>query len=138
MEKATEFDDQEPVKLPNHMLAILSSEDGPESILEALNRDGFSSEDVGVMMGADDAAKLDALCGKKGFFAKLATSGVDMGDRDTDYIKQYRKALMEGRSVIAIEAKDEEARVDARRILKSAGAHFVTYFGQFVTEVLEA
>ena len=61
-----------------------------------------------------------------------------MGDRDTDYLKQYRGALLNGRTVIGVVAKDDEARNNARKILKQRGARFITFFGRFVTEVLEA
>jgi hypothetical protein len=30
----------------------------------------------------------------------MLTSGVDMGDRDTEYFKQYRRALLDGQTVI--------------------------------------
>jgi hypothetical protein len=85
-----------------------------------------------------DAAKLDAASGKKGLFAKLATAGVDMGDRDTDYIKRYRRAVLNGRTVIAVAAKNDDARDRARQILKARGARFITFFGRFVTQVPEA
>ena len=70
-------------------------------------------------------------------FSPFLTSGVDMGDRDTDYIKQYRRALLNGRPVIAVVAKDDDDRNKARQILKTRGARFITFFGRFVTEVLE-
>jgi hypothetical protein len=79
-----------------------------------------------------------AATGKKGFFAKMLTSGVDMGDRDTEYFKQYRKALLEGHTVIGVEAKNDETRDEVKQILKTHGARFITFFGRFVTEVLEA
>ena len=61
-----------------------------------------------------------------------------MGDRDTDYLKQYRKALLNGRTVIGVVVKNDATRKTVRKILKERGARFVIFFGQFVTEVLEA
>ena len=61
-----------------------------------------------------------------------------MGDRDTDYIKRYRTAVRNGQTVIAVAAKDDETRDRARQILKTHGARFITFFGRFVTQVLEA
>ena len=85
-----------------------------------------------------DAERLDAATGKKGLFAKIFTSGVDMGDRDTEYFKQYRNALLAGRTVVGVVAKNDETKNEARQILKQGGASFITYFGRFVTEVMEA
>jgi hypothetical protein len=39
---------------------------------------------------------------------------------------------------IGVVAKDDEARNNARKILKQRGARFIRFFGRFVTEVLEA
>jgi hypothetical protein len=139
MEQASEFDDQESLIIPaDHILAIILDPDQATGIVETLKRNGFSPNDIGVLSGMEDAAKLDAACGKKGFFAKLATAGVDLGDRDTDYIKQYRRAVLNGRTVMAVAAKDNDARDRARQILRAGGARFITFFGRFVTQVLEA
>ena len=139
MEEASEFDDQKSLTIPaDHILAIIMDSDEATGTVEALNHNGFSPNDIGVLSGMEDAAKLDAASGKKGFFAKLATAGVDMGDRDTDYIKQYRRAVLNGRTVIAVAAKDNDARDRARQILRGRGARFITFFGRFVTQVLEA
>ena len=139
MEKASEFDDRESLTIPaDHILAIVMDSEEVTGIVENLNDNGFSPKDIGVLTGMDDAAKLDAACGEKGFFAKLATVGLDMGDRDTDYIKRYRKAVLNGRAVIAVAAKGDDARESARQILKVRGARFITFFGRFVTQVLEA
>ena len=139
MEEASEFDDQESLTIPaDHILAIIMDSDEATGIVETLNYNGFSPDDIGVLSGMEDAAKLDAASGKKGFFAKLATAGVDMGGRDTDYIKQYRRAVLNGRTIIAVAAKDNDARDRARQILRARGARFITFFGRFVTQVLEA
>jgi hypothetical protein len=106
-------------------------------IVEDLKNNGFSSDDIGVLAELEDAAKLAAGSGKKGLLAKLVT-GIDIGDRDTDYIKQYRRAVLNGRTVIAVMAKNDEARKRARKILKARRARFIAFFGEFVTELLEA
>ena len=139
MKTANEFDDQESVPVPdNHVLAIVRDSDEARAIVETLNANGFSPEEIGILTGTADAEKLDAATGKKGFFAKMVTSGIDMGDRDSEYFKQYRNALLEGRSVLGVVAKNEQTRNTARQILKERGATFITFFGRFVTEVLEA
>jgi hypothetical protein len=139
MEEASKFDEQESLTVPaNQVLAIITDLPEAKELVQILNRNGFSADEIGVLTGIEDAEKLDAAGGKQGFFAKLFTAGVEMGDRDTDYLKQYRRALLNGRSVIGVVAKDDEARDIARKLLKQRGARFITFFGRFVTEVLEA
>jgi hypothetical protein len=138
MEKASEFDDRESLTIPvDHLLAIVMDSDEAIGIVENLNHTGFSPSDIGVLTGKEDAAKFDAACGKKGFVAKLATAGVDLGDRDTDYLKRYRRAVLNGRTVIAVAAKDDDALDKARQVLEARGARFITFFGRFVTQVLK-
>jgi ABC-type branched-subunit amino acid transport system substrate-binding protein len=91
MKTATEFDDQESLPVPDsHILAIVANSDEAKAIVETLNANGFSPDEIGILTGATDAERLDAATGKKGLFAKIVTSGIDMGDRNTDYFKQYR------------------------------------------------
>jgi hypothetical protein len=138
MEKASEFDDRASLTIPaNHLLAIIMDSGEAGGIVEDLKNNGFSSDDIGVLAELEDAAKLAAASGKKGLLAKLVT-GIDIGDRDTDYIKQYRRAVLNGRTVIAVMAKNDEARKKARKILKARGARFIAFFGEFGTELLEA
>ena len=139
MKTATKFDDQESLPVPdNHIFAIVPNSEEAGAIVETLNANGFSPDEIGILTGATDAERLDAATGKKGLFAKIFTSGVDMGDRDTEYFKQYRKALLAGRTVLGVVAKNDETKDQARQILKQGGASFITYFGRFVTEVMEA
>ena len=139
MEKASKFDDQESLTVPaNQVLAIIMDLSQAKEIVQILSRNGFPADEIGLLTGIEDAEKFDAAAGKQGFFSKLFTAGVEMGDRDTDYLKQYRRALLNGRTVIGAVAKDDEARNKARKILKQRGARFITFFGRFVTEVLEA
>jgi hypothetical protein len=139
MHKARKFDEVESLAIPaNQVLAIFMDSDEAKQVVQALNQSGFSSGEIGVLAGSEDAGILDAAAGKQGFLSKLFTAGIDLGDRDTDYIKQYRRALLNGRTVIGVLAKDNEARDKARKILKGRGARFITFFGRFVTEVLEA
>jgi hypothetical protein len=106
MKSASKFDDQESLPVPdNHILAIIKNPDEAKVIVETLNGSGFAPDDIGLLTGEADGEKLDAVTGRKGFFAKMLASGVDMGDRDTEYFKQYRRALLEGHTVIGVEAK---------------------------------
>jgi hypothetical protein len=137
VKKAREFDDQESLGVPvNHLLAIIADEDKAKVVVESLTRNGFSPDEIGILKATAGAEKLGAVTGHKGFFAKILTCGIDMGDRDTDYLEQYRRALLNGLTVVGVAAKNDEAREKGTRILKTCRARFITFFGRFVTEVL--
>jgi hypothetical protein len=101
MEKAKKFDDTESLTVPaNQVLAIIMDSDEATDVVQTLNQNGFSSDEIGVLAGTVDAGKLDAAAGKQGFLSRLFAAGVEIGDRDTDYLKQYRRALLNGRTVV--------------------------------------
>ena len=83
---------------------------------------------MGVPTEMEDASKLDAASGNKGFFAKLVTSGIDRGDKDTDYIKRCRRSLLNGPTVIAVATKDDEERNKARQNTQGARRTFHYFF----------
>jgi hypothetical protein len=130
MKSAIEFDDKEKLAVPiNHILGVVNSDIEAAVIVDTLNKNGFSADEIGVLTGAEESTKLDAATGNKGLFSKLATAGVDAGDRDTDYLSKYRRALLSGRAVIAVVANNHETRESARKILKEGNARFITFSG---------
>jgi hypothetical protein len=139
MEQTSEFDGRESLTVPaNHLLAIIMEPEEASRTVQALSQSGFSRGEIAVLTGLEEAADLEQATGEKGFLTKLLTSGIDGGDEATPYIKQYRRAAMNGRTVIAVEARTNEARDKAREILKAVGgARFITFLGRFTIEILE-
>jgi hypothetical protein len=79
MKIAKGFDNQESLPLPaNQMLAIVADKDMATHVTEVLNQNGFTPDDIGILVGPQDARKLDAATGAKGIFAKILTTGIDM------------------------------------------------------------
>jgi hypothetical protein len=56
-------------------------------------------------------------------------------DQMPDFLT-YEAALRDGRSVVAVRARDRPAMLRARAVLEPAGAHFMNFFGRFSTEEL--
>jgi hypothetical protein len=105
MKKARDFENAESIGIPiNHLVSILRDSKRSKDVVEALHRGGFSTDEIGVLSGDEGVAKFDSAYGRRGLLAKLATSGVDMGDRDTDYIKEFRDAILNGQTVIIVMA----------------------------------
>jgi hypothetical protein len=139
MDQAKEFDDKDSVAYPaNRIFAVFDEHNRARKTVSLLNEEDFRPGEVDLLSGLADARKLDAASGETGLFAKLVTFGTDIRDRDTDYVKQYRQALYDGKSVLAVVAKGEQMRDHVRHILKSQGAHFVVLFGRFTVEILES
>ncbi len=133
MDQAKDFDDKDAVTDPtNRIFAVFDEHKRAQKTVSLL------LAEIGLLSGLADATKLDAASGQTGLFAKLSASGVEMRDRDTHYVKQYRQALHDGKTVLAVVAKGEQMRDHVRHILKSQGAHFVVLFGRFAVEVLES
>lgn len=54
-------------------------------------------------------------------------------DQTPDFLV-YEAALLEGRTVIAVRLRDRDAMVLAAAVLERHGAHFLNWFGRFMTE----
>jgi hypothetical protein len=137
--EATNFEGKESLGTPvNQVFAIIDPADRVQEAVQALKEAGIKPDEIGVLNGPSDAEKLDAAIGKEGPLAKLASTGADFGDKDTDYLGEYRKALSEGHAVVAVTAKKGEAREELGEILKLHGARFINSFGRFIIERLES
>ena len=119
------------------MYATFHDAETAQQAAKALNQIGIEPAGIGLLVGNEDAAKLDAATGEHGFLAKVQRMGLEMGDTDTDYLAYYRRALLEGQAVIAVVTHDDASRTKVRTLLKTYGAHAMTYFGQFRTEIWE-
>jgi hypothetical protein len=139
MEQKGELDRQEPLTTPpDHVLAIIMEPEEASHTVQTLKESGFLRDEIDVLTEWEGAADPEQSTGRKRFLARLLTSAINDGDEAAHYIKLYRRAAINGRTVIAVEANNEQARDKARQILRSVGrARFITFFGRFATEVLE-
>lgn len=138
MDEATDFEDKGSLGHPrSQVYATFHDAETAQQAAKALNQIGIEPAGIGLLVGNEDAAKLDAATGEHGFLAKVQRMGLEMGDTDTDYLAYYRRALLEGQAVIAVVTHDDASRTKVRTLLKTYGAHAMTYFGQFRTEIWE-
>jgi hypothetical protein len=136
MDEATDFEDEESLNHPrSQVYAIFHHVETARRAAKELNQIGIEPAGIGLLVGNEDAAKLDAATGEHGFLAKVVRMGLEMGDTDTDYLGYYRRALLQGYAVIAVVTHDDASRTKVRTLLKTCGAHAMTYFGQFSTEI---
>ena len=138
MDEATDFEDKESLGHPrSQVYATFHDVETARRAAKELNQIGIEPAAIGLLVGNEDAAKLDAATGEHGFLAKVQRMGLEMGDTDTDYLSYYRRALLKGHTVIAVVTHDDASRTKVRRLLKTYGAYSMTYFGQFRTEIWE-
>jgi hypothetical protein len=138
MDEATNFEDEESLGHPrSQVYATFHDAETARRAAKELNQIGIEPAGIGILVGNEDAAKLDAATGEHGFLAKVVRMGLEMGDTDTDYLAYYRRALLKGYAVIAVVTPDDASRTKVRTLLKTYGAYAMTYFGQFSTEIWE-
>jgi hypothetical protein len=138
MNEATDFEDKESIGHPrSQVYATFRDAETARRAAKELNQIGIEPAGIGLLVGNKDAAKLDAATGEHGFLAQVERMGLQMGDTDTDYLAYYRRALLEGYAVITVVTHDDASRTKVRTLLKTYGAHAMTYFGQFSTEIWE-
>ena len=136
MRDARKFKDEEALDHPiDQICAIVQSQHSLDTIIHTLGENGFKADAIGLLQGKKDAQKLDQATGKQGLLAKVAKMWPEFGD--SAYLEQYRKALIQDKAVVGIAVQDENEASKVRQILKSGGARFLVYFGEFVVEVLE-
>src|SRR6476620_10841493 len=110
MDQAKEFDDKDSGAYPaDRIFAVFDEHNRARKTVSLLNEEDFRPAEVDLLSGLADARKLDAASGETGLFAKLPIFGVDMGDRDSDYVKEYRQVLLDGKSVLAVVARRAHA-----------------------------
>jgi hypothetical protein len=50
----------------NHILGVVNSDIEAAVVVDTLNKNGFSGDEIGVLTGAEESTKLDAATGNKG------------------------------------------------------------------------
>jgi hypothetical protein len=125
-----------PRRLPttNRLMAVLDTAAEAAAAGTALAREGFGTDDVLVLRGAEDADRIDSLGNAGGFWTRARRLlSFTLADQAVD-LAVYVAALRDGRTVLSVLAEGDDAKERARRALTGAGAHFLNFFGRFATE----
>jgi hypothetical protein len=118
----------------NRLLAVLDTAEAAAAALAALTGAGFGGDAVLVLQGEADADRIDSIGKVGGAWARVRRLlSFTVADQMVD-LAVYEAALRDGRTVLAVLARRDDARARARRSLVGAGAHFVNFFGRFATE----
>ena len=102
-----------------------------------LRRAGVPTDQVTVLRGLEGAARIDATGATTGLLARLRQAvSFTIADQMPDFVL-YEAALADGRAVLAVPVASDEAKDAVRQILLRHGAHFINFYGRFVTEEME-
>ena len=118
----------------NRLLAVLDTAEAAAAVIATLAAEGFGDDAVLVLRGDADGDRIDSVGNVGGTWARVRRLlSFTMADQMVD-LAVYVAALRDGRTVVAVLARGDDARSRAREALVGAGAHFVNFFGRFANE----
>src|SRR6266508_6348005 len=118
----------------NRIMAVLDTAEAATTATGELARAGFRPEAITVLLGNEDADRIDSLGKVRGRWTRAwRLLQFTQTDQMVDLVV-YEAALRDGRTVIAVHAPRMKDRDQAKRILDAAGAHFMNFFGRIATE----
>ena len=80
MDEAIDFEDEESLGHPrNQVYAIIDDPENARRAAKELNSIGIEPANIGLLIGKEDATKLNAATGEHGFLAKVARIGLEFG-----------------------------------------------------------
>jgi hypothetical protein len=118
----------------NRLMAVLDNAEAATMATGELSRAGFGPEAVTILLGDEDADRIDSLGKVRGPWTRAwRLLQFTQTDQMVDLVV-YEAALRDGRTVIAVHAPRMKDRDRAKRALDAAGAHFMNFFGRIATE----
>ena len=118
----------------NRLLAVLDNTEAATTATNALIRAGFGPEAITVLLGNEDADRIDSLGKVRGRWTRAwRLLQFTQTDQMVDLVV-YEAALRDGRTIIAVHAPRMKDRERAKLALGAAGAHFMNFFGRIATE----
>lgn len=100
----------------------------------ALTTAGFATDDIAVLGGPAGLDRLGRLGPPPGRGARVVRLfQFVLMDQTPDFLV-YERALLDGRSIVAVRVADRAAMVRARAALETHGGHFLNHFGRLYTE----
>jgi hypothetical protein len=89
---------------------------------------------IDVLAGDDGLDRLGRLGPRPGPLSRVVRAFQFMTMDQTPDFLVYERALLDGRAVVAVRVSDRERMRVAADLLTRHGAHFLNYFGRYMTE----
>ena len=116
------------------LLAVLPDPELAAAAAAALKAAGIPDRDITILRGDEGSSRFDPTGAVHGLFARLRRIvSFTVMDQLPD-MAFYDAAIRSGQAVLMVRARGDGTKVDAIRIVRDHGAHFVNYYGRFATE----
>lgn len=100
----------------------------------AVRAAGIDQADIRILTGTEGRDAFRALGASASPLARIIRGVQFMSMDQMPDLPTYEQAIVEGRTVIAVRPKGRPALLGAKGALMANGAHFLNYFGRFMTE----
>jgi hypothetical protein len=107
-------------------------EDAPVAVQAVLA--ARTADAVDLLAGEDGLERLGRLGPRPGPLSRVVRAFQFMTMDQTPDFLVYEHALLDGRAVVAVRVSDRERMRTAADLLTREGAHFLNYFGKYMTE----
>jgi hypothetical protein len=120
----------------NHVVAVLDTPDQTSCALDRLLGGGFLESEIELHRGTEDADRVEAGTGRRGFQDWLIRlfQSVGLKNAEIEMKDRYEQALRTGHTVLAVMAPTDERKDLAAHILRECGGHFINFFGHLNVE----
>jgi hypothetical protein len=132
----TEDGDSKPIlRYPTGwLLAVLDDRTAAAEAASAARAAGIPQADIRILTGTEGRDAFRALGASASPLARVIRGVQFMSMDQMPDLPAYEAAIVEGRTVIAVHPKGRPALLAAKDALTAHGAHFLNYFGRFMTE----
>jgi hypothetical protein len=125
------------LRTTGQLLAVIDDPALAPGVIADLARAGVDPTVVTLLRADEGADRIDATGAATGRRARLRQAlSFTMVDQVPDF-SVYEAALRDGRVVLALPVRSDEAKAAVRGIFRSHGAHFINHYGRFATEEVE-
>lgn len=117
-----------------HMTTILDTQEQVEQVKARLIEAGYAPEAIAVFSGETALRHIDQDGRKHGWMARFLRNIQDYVADETQTLKKYQQACLQGKHVMYIHAATPGTKATVRDILRDHGGYETHFFGPYVME----
>ncbi len=127
-----------PIGYPmNRLLGVIDDPTAAAAAMTDLRANGIATDDLELLRGDEGADRMDGVGDVSGRLGRLRRAfDFTLMDQLVDFAS-YEWALRDGRAVVMVRVRGDEAKAAATSILHGHGGHFINYYGRFATEEVQ-
>ena len=122
----------------NAVVGVLDTAEQLDGAVAALGNGGFWTSEIEVAAGEEAAEAVRATTGRTGFIGLVLRFAQWLGVRDDEleHKAHYEHELREGHFVVVVQTPSERRKERAAKLLRTWGAHSLSYHGRYTIEEL--